>query len=99
VVAYLLAANLTLHKLYNVWIVFAFHLWMLLFWIVDLGLHANLARIWSGDYSYGYDYYYTSYYGYRKRDVVVLSKREDTTTYEAYHGALAAGATFAGVEL
>jgi hypothetical protein len=98
VCAYLLASQLTLHKLYNIWIALAFHAWMLLFWIVDLGLHANLARIWSGDYSYGYDYYYTSYYGYRKRDVIALSKREDTTTYAAYHGALAAGATFAGVE-
>ena len=99
VCAYLLASQLFLHKIYNMYIALALHLWMLLFWVVDLGLVANLARLWSGDYSYGFGYYYSSYYGYRKRDLVVLSKREETTTYEAYYGALAAGATFAAVEL
>jgi hypothetical protein len=99
VCAYLIASQLFLHALYNMYIAFAFHLWMLLFWVVDLGLVSNLARLWSGDYSYGFGYYYDSYYGYRKRDTIVLSKREDSTTYEAYYGALAAGATFAAVQL
>ena len=81
------------------YVALALHFWMLLFWVVDLGLVANLARIWSSTYSYGFGYYYDSYYGYRKRDLVVLSKRDDSTTFEAYRGALAAGATFAAVEL
>ncbi|KAJ4286226.1 hypothetical protein N0V90_013260 [Kalmusia sp. IMI 367209] len=95
VCAYLIASQLFLHKMYNIYVAVALHVWLLIFWIVDLGLVANLARMW-GD---GERCYYTSYYGYTcyyKRD---LGKREDTTTYAAYHGALAAGAVFAAVEL
>jgi hypothetical protein len=69
---------------------------MVIFWITDLGLVANLARIWS-DPDYGYTYYYESYYyDYDKRD---LAKREETTTVEAYKGALIAGALFGAVQL
>lgn len=70
---------------------------MLLFWIVDLGLVANLARLWSGDgyyLSYGYAIDYSSFI---KRNA--LAKRAESTTYQAYYGALAAGAVFAAVEL
>jgi hypothetical protein len=71
---------------------------MLIFWIVDLGLVANLARIWHNPdcgYSYYYDSY-TCYYG--KRDLSGIGKR-DTTTVGAYYGALVAGALFAAVQL
>jgi hypothetical protein len=67
---------------------------MIIFWITDLGLVANLARLWS-DPDYGYTYYYYDYYGYDKRG---LAKRE-TTTVEAYKGALIAGALFGAVQL
>jgi hypothetical protein len=96
VALYIIASSLFIHKLYNGYIVLGFHVWMIIFWIVDLGLVANLARIWGtyDDYSYGYSYYY---YPYAKRDLSHLAKR-DTTTYKAYYGALAAGAFFAAVE-
>lgn len=94
--AYVISATLYLQKLYNGYVVLALHILMIIFWITDLGLVANLARIWS-DPDYSYTYYYDSYYGYDyyKRD---LTKREETTTVEAYKGALIAGALFAGVQ-
>ncbi|KAF2738391.1 hypothetical protein EJ04DRAFT_549893 [Polyplosphaeria fusca] len=94
--AYIFVSSLFIHKLYNKFIILAAHIWMIIFWLVDLGLVANLARIWGayenfGGYSYGG---YCYYYCYNKRD---LAKREDTT-YGAYYGALAAGAFFAAVQ-
>ncbi|KAF2709676.1 hypothetical protein K504DRAFT_379328, partial [Pleomassaria siparia CBS 279.74] len=41
VCAYLLVSQLFLHQMYNMYVVLGLHLWMLLFWIVDLGLVAN----------------------------------------------------------
>ncbi|KAF2681295.1 hypothetical protein K458DRAFT_406643 [Lentithecium fluviatile CBS 122367] len=100
VCAYLIASQLFLHKLYNMWVALGLHLWMLLFWVVDLGLVANLARLWSLDsYSYLYGYSYSwDYSDYYKRDLQILNKRDDTFTYDAYYGALAAGSVFAAVE-
>jgi hypothetical protein len=98
VCAYLLVSQLFLHKIYNMYIALGAHALMLLFWIVDLGLVANLARIWSsttcvyyyayGAYGCGYGYSYD--YGYVKRD--------EETTVGAYRGALIAGAVFAAIE-
>lgn len=70
---------------------------MVIFWIVDMGLVANLARIWAGpqcSYSYGYGYYCS----YGKRDLLPLGKREYTTVGN-YYGALCAGAFFGAVQL
>jgi hypothetical protein len=95
---YIVATSLFLHKLYNMYIVLALHLLMVIFWIVDMGLVANLARIWSGpqcSYSYWTGNYYCSY---GKRDLLNFDKREETTV-KAYYGALAAGAFFGAVQL
>ena len=73
---------------------------MVIFWIVDMGLVANLAVWWSGA-GCSYDYYW-GYYScsYRKRGLdAVSSMKRDTTTIEGYYGALAAGAFFGSVEL
>jgi hypothetical protein len=81
------------------YIVLGMHLLLVIFWIVDMGLVANLARIWAHpDYCY-----YSYYYGYIcnsyvKRDLSSFMKR-DTTTVKTYYGALAAGAFFGAVEL
>lgn len=96
VCAYLLVSQLFLHKIYNMYVVLAVHAWMLLFWVIDLGLVANLAQTWAdplcGYYgSYGYNcsgYTYTWTY-YAKRD---------TTTTGSYYGALVAGSLFAALE-
>jgi len=95
VVAYLVASQLFVHKLYNVYVAMALHVWLLVFWVVDLGLVANLARMWGDGQRCYYSGYYSGYYCYYKRD---LAKRDDTT-YGAYYGALAAGAVFAAVQL
>lgn len=40
-------------KMYNVYIALAVHVWLLIFWLVDLGLVANLAAMWGrGDYCF-----------------------------------------------
>lgn len=80
------------------YIVLALHLLMVIFWIVDMGLVADLARSWASPqcvYSYYWD---TSYCNYGK-GALANSKREETTTIGAYYGALAAGAFFGSVEL
>jgi len=95
--AYIIGATLFLQALYNAYVVLALHILMVIFWIADLGLVANLARLWA-DPDYTYDYYYSTYYydyDYYKRS---LAKRTETTTVEAYKGALIAGALFGAVE-
>jgi hypothetical protein len=100
VTVYLVASQLFIHKLYNAYIALAFHIWMLLFWVIDLGLVANLASIWANPIcSSYYGYSYSCSY-YRKRDVEIRGfEKRDTTSYTAYYGALAAGAVFAAVQL
>ncbi|KAF2271444.1 uncharacterized protein EI97DRAFT_471219 [Westerdykella ornata] len=87
--AYIIASTLSLHSLYNYWAVLALHILMVIFWVTDLGLVANLASLWSGRSD-------TYYYYYNKRDLVNLAKRD--TTVGAYYGALAAGAFFGAVQ-
>ena len=94
VCAYLIVSQLLLHQIYNMYIVLGLHAWMTLFWIVDLGLVANVARTWSGS-CYRWDGYpcYVDAYLYSSN-----AESNETTTREAYYGALAAGAFFAAVE-
>lgn len=79
---------------------------MLIFWVVDLGLVANLARIWASpscSVSYSYFYGYTSSCYYKRGEWGGglegrgLEKRD--TTVGMYYGALAAGAVFGAVQL
>ncbi|KAL1591346.1 hypothetical protein SLS60_012090, partial [Paraconiothyrium brasiliense] len=86
VAAYLIASQTIIPKMYNVYIALAVHVWLLIFWVVDLGLVANLAAMWGRD---------GSTYCYVKRDLM----KRDTTTFGAYYGVLAAGAVFAAIEL
>ncbi|ORY05264.1 hypothetical protein BCR34DRAFT_604552 [Clohesyomyces aquaticus] len=99
VAIYMGVSTLFAHKAYNFWAFLALNIWMVIFWIVDLGLVANLAALWSAPscgYTYGYYYdYYTCTYG--KRDMSSLAKR-DSTTYSAYRGALVAGALFGALQ-
>jgi hypothetical protein len=91
----MIVSTLVIHKSYNYWAFLALHIWMVIFWIVQFSLVANLAAIWSGP-TCGYSYY-TGYYCYRKRGLG-LDKR-DSTTYGAYFGALVAAAVFGAFEL
>ncbi|KAF2747648.1 hypothetical protein M011DRAFT_50150 [Sporormia fimetaria CBS 119925] len=102
--AYIIGTTLFLNKLYNAYIVLALHLFMIIFWIVDLGLVANLARLWSNPlyaelatlaYTSDYDYYFDDY-SVKRRSTGSLHKRDTTTG--AYYGALCAGAVFAAAQ-
>ncbi|KAF2440359.1 hypothetical protein P171DRAFT_489077 [Karstenula rhodostoma CBS 690.94] len=95
--AYLIASQTIFPKMYNVYIALAVHVWLLIFWVVDLGLVANLAAMWGrGDYCFTTSYGFGSTYCYLKRDLI---KRDDYTTFGAYYGVLTAGAVFAAVQL
>ncbi|KAF2467262.1 uncharacterized protein BDR25DRAFT_345026 [Lindgomyces ingoldianus] len=97
VAIYMIASQVFVHQAYNKWAFLALNIWMVIFWIVDLGVVANLAALWSSP-SCGYSYYTDTYYcTYGKRDLSLLEKR-DTTTYTAYRGALVAGALFGAVQ-
>ena len=59
--AYLIVSQTLIPKMYNLYVSLALHVWLLIFWLVDLGLVANLAAMWGrGDYCYTTDYGRTS---------------------------------------
>jgi len=86
---YMLASSIFLHKLYNMWAFLALHIWMIIFWIVQFSLVANLAAIWASP-----SCSYSIYYGYYCSRYV----KRDSTTFEAYWGALVAGSVFGAFE-
>jgi hypothetical protein len=68
---------------------------MLMFWVIDLGLLAHLARIWQGPectYEFHVGYICAPY---ERRD---LHARQ-TTLYSSYYGTLLVGAILAAFEL
>ena len=93
----MLVASTATPKAYNMWAFLALDIWMIVFWIVQFPLVANLASLW-GSLSCGYSAFYGEYCTYGKRDLSGFEKRE-TTTYHAYYGALIAGALFGAAEL
>jgi len=92
----MLVASTATPKAYNMWAFLALDIWMVIFWIVQFSLVANLAALWN--ISCSYDPFFGSSCTYGKRDLSGLEKR-GVTTYRAYYGALAAGAFFGAVEL
>lgn len=85
---YIIGTTLFLDNLYNAYLVLGLHVLMIIFWVTDLGLVANLAHLWS-DRGYGRSWRYRGYYDKRgKRD----------TTLDSYRGALIAGSLFGAVE-
>jgi len=86
VIIYMIVATLATPKAYNMWAFLALDILMVIFWLIDFALVGSLAAAFSDANSSVYSYYYY----YWKRDI---SKR-DTTTYDAYWGALVAGAVF-----
>ncbi|CAI6335869.1 unnamed protein product [Periconia digitata] len=102
VTIYLTVSQLFIHKLYQGVVALAFHIWMLIFWIVDLGLVANLASIWASPSCYSsYSFYsgYSSSCYYKRAELETRGLEKRDTTVGAYYGSLAAGAVFAGVQL
>lgn len=91
VCAYLIASHTYLKNIYSPYVAAAYHLWMLIFWVVDLGLSAHLAKLWQGpECTYHYQNGFTC---------APYDKRDATTTYSTFYGALVAGAVLAAFEL
>jgi len=86
VIIYMIVATLAIPKAYNMWAFLALDILMVIFWLIDFALVGSLAAAFAG----GTESVYAYYYYWWKRDI---SKR-DTTTYDAYYGALVAGAVF-----
>ncbi|KAF3051633.1 hypothetical protein E8E11_008655 [Didymella keratinophila] len=87
--SWLLASHTFLSKFDNVWIALGLHAWMLVFWIVDLGLTADLTREWSPQCSY------TPEAG--KICSTYVTKRD--TTFKTYYGALIASSVLIGLQV
>ena len=74
------------------------NLWMLVFWIIALGLLASLAEHWQQPqctYSFASGYECTSLPKKRPK----IPHKRDTTTYTAYSAALIAGTVFSSFEV
>jgi hypothetical protein len=85
----MIASRTFLSKFDNIWVSLGLHAWMLIFWIVNLGLTASLAHEWSPQCSY------TSESG--KICASYVTKRD--TTFKTYFGALIASAVLIGFEV
>jgi hypothetical protein len=46
---YLITAQIFARKLYSPYTASAYHAWMIVFWIIDLGLAAHLVNLWSSN--------------------------------------------------
>lgn len=83
------------HKLYSPYIAGAYHAWMLIFWIVDLALVAQLAKLWSDpECTYNLDNHHMC---------APYQRRQATSSrlmpFSTFYGALVAGAVLAAFEL
>lgn len=78
-----------LTKFDNKWVSLGLHAWMVVFWIVNLGLTADLARDWSPQCSYAK--------GSDKICETFVTKRD--TTFRTYFGALVASAVLIGLQV
>jgi hypothetical protein len=93
--AYLIVSQSVFRHLHRSRIAIAYHVVMLIFWIVDLGLIMKVAKLWEGPactYSYRNGYECAQY---DKRD----AGRTHTTRYKTFYRALVAGAVLAAFEL
>jgi hypothetical protein len=95
VCTYLIIAQSFFRRIYNPYTAGAYHVSMLLFWTIDLGLAVHLAKLWSG---YGCAYKFFHGYicvPYEKR--IVGEAR--TISYKGYQKMLVVDAILAAFEL
>ncbi len=85
----MIASKTILSKFGNIWVSIGLHAWMLVFWIANLGLTANLAMEWSPQCSYDEES--------DKICSTYVSKRD--TTFRTYYGALIGSAVLIGVQV
>lgn len=85
----MIATRTFLAKFDNIWVSLGLHAWMLVFWVVNLGLTASLAHEWNPQCSYApeSDKICSSY----------VAKRD--TTFRTYFGALVGSAVLIGLQV
>jgi hypothetical protein len=86
---WLLASRTFLSKFDNIWVALGLHAWMLVFWVVNLGLTANLTSEWSPQCSYTSEA--------DKICSTYVTKRD--TTFKTYYGALVASSVLIGLQV
>jgi hypothetical protein len=84
----MIASRTFASKYNNIYVSMGLHAWMLVFWIVNLGLVANLAQQWNPQCSYT-----------KESGQICSSYAKRDTTFRTYFGALVAGAVLAGLEV
>ncbi|KAJ8105011.1 hypothetical protein OPT61_g10438 [Boeremia exigua] len=87
--SWMIASKTVLAKFDNIWVSMGLHAWMLVFWIANLGLTANLAKEWSPQCSYAEET--------DKICSTYVTKRD--TTFRTYYGALIASAVLIGLQV
>ncbi|KAF1934214.1 uncharacterized protein M421DRAFT_115828 [Didymella exigua CBS 183.55] len=87
--SWLLVSRTFLSKFDNIWIALGLHAWMLVFWIVSLGLTADLTKAWSPQCSY------TPEAG--KICSTFVTKRD--TTFRTYYGVLVVSSVLIGLQV
>ncbi|KAH3950173.1 hypothetical protein HBI56_005440 [Parastagonospora nodorum] len=96
VCGYLIIAQTVLRKLYTPYTAGAYHAWMLMFWITDLGLASHLATMWSG-HGCAEDFHDSSIcVPFEKRD---LQDARTKVSYRWYYMMLIAGVVLTACEL
>ena len=85
----MVACKTFLTKFDNIWVSLGLHAWMLIVWIVNLGLTADLAYAWSPQCS--------STPEASEMCSTYVTKRD--TTFRTYFGALVAGAVLIGLQV
>lgn len=85
----MIASKTFLAKFDNIWVSFGLHGWMLIFWIANLGLTANLAKEWSPQCAFDEEA--------DKICSTYITKRD--TTFRTYYGALVASAVLIGLQV
>ncbi|KAF1947303.1 hypothetical protein EJ02DRAFT_417889 [Clathrospora elynae] len=98
VCAYLIACLSVFTRLYIFKVVLGLQIWILVFWIVNLGLIADLSRFWQLSkctYTFSTGYQCTPL---EEKDMKVFHER-DTTSFNTYSGSLVAAAVFTAFEV
>ena len=84
----MLASRTFLSRFDNIYVSLGLHAWMLVFWVVNLGLTANLAYEWNPQCSYT-----------PESGKICSSFVRRDTTFRTYFGALVASAVLIGLQV
>jgi hypothetical protein len=98
VCVYLIVLQCCFKRFYSPYTASAYHIWMLVFWLIDLSLIAHLAQLWQNpECTYDIRYKYMCVPYLRRDDNNRGGHRR--TSFSTYYAALVAGALLAASEL